>query len=191
MSQVDPWGLDPSVLALVSPALGLRWDIEVDNAHRLPAVGPALLLANRRFGLSEPFVVARGLRLAAGRPVRVAGVPDVDPVGPVLRKLGGVLARPDEVAGLLRAGEIVVAWCAHTPRPGRHVGAAPVALLEPAVTLKVPVLPVALLGRELGRRWRVRVGAPVPAPDTTGPLAVAELADAARDGVRRLLLEAR
>lgn len=188
---VDPWGLDPAVVGRLSPLLGARWDVDVDNAHRVPASGPALLLANRRLGLSEPFVVGRGLRLATGRAMRVVGVPDVDPVGPFLRALGGVLERPDEVAGLLRAGEVVVAWCRPTPRPGRNVGAAPVSLLEPAVALKVPVLPVALLGRELGRRWRVRVGPAVAAPDTTGPLAVADLAGAAREGVRRLLLEAR
>jgi 1-acyl-sn-glycerol-3-phosphate acyltransferase len=188
--EVDPWGLDLEVVEALSPLAGLRWGIEVDCAERLPAEGPALVVANRRFGLSEPFVVARGLRLATGRPVRFAGAPDVSPVGPVLRRLGAVLGRPDEIAGLLRAGAIVGVPCAPVPRPGRHVGAVPVDLVAPAVELGVPVVPVALLGRELGRQWRVRVGRPVPRPATVGPLAVAELADAARAELRRLLLEA-
>lgn len=189
--EVDPWGLDVDLLETVSPALGLRWAIEVDCAERVPGDGPALLLANRRVGMSEPFVLARGVRLATGRPVRVVGVPDVAPVGAVLRRLGGVLERPEEVAGLLRAGEVVAVWCSRLLQPGRLVGQAPIPLLAPAVELGAPVLPVALLGRELGRRWRIRIGAPVAPHTTSGPLAVADVADTAGEGVRRLLLEAR
>jgi hypothetical protein len=185
--EIDPWGLDEDLLHALSPLASLRWGIEVDNAERLPDDGPALVLSNRRVGISEPFVVARGLRLATGRFVRTAGVPDIA----AARRLGGVLGRPDEVAGLLRAGEVVAVPCAAVPRPGRHVGTVPVDLFAPAVELGVPVIPVALIGRELGRRWRVRVGRLVEAPQSVGPLAVAELADAARDELRRLLLEAR
>ena len=35
-----------------------------------------MLVANRRFGLSEPFVLARGVRRATGRRVRFLGIPD-------------------------------------------------------------------------------------------------------------------
>lgn len=188
---IDPWGFDRELIEAVSPIAGLRWAVEVDCAERLPASGPALVLANRRVGISEPFVLARGLRLATGRAVRVAGIPDVAVVGPALRRCGGVLGRADEVTGLLRAGEVVALPCSPVPRPGRHVGAVPIELIEPAVALDVPVVPVALIGRELGRRWRVRVGRPVARPGTLGPLAVAELADAARAELSRLLLEAR
>jgi hypothetical protein len=52
------------------------------------------------------------------------------------------------------------------------------------------VLPVALVGREAGRRWRILVGAPVEHPTTRGPLAAAELADRARAGVQSLLDDA-
>lgn len=189
--EVDPWGLDLDLVGALSPLLDLRWGIEVDNGERLPVDGPALLLANRRVGLSEPFVLARGLRLATGRPVRVVGAPDVAPIGPALRRLGAVLERPDEVAGLLRAGEVVAVACTRQLRGGRDVGNAPIDLLAPAVELRVPVLPVALVGSEVGRRWRVRVGRPAPCPTTRGPLAVADLADAARAELRRLLQEAR
>lgn len=188
--EVDPWGLDIELLEALSPLAALRWGIEVDCAERLPADGPALVLCNRRFGFSEPFVLARGIRLATGRPVRVVGAPDVAPVGPVLRRIGAVLGRPDEIAGLLRAGELVAVPCAPARRPGRHVGRVPMALVAPAVELRVPIVPVALVGRELGRAWRVRVGRPVSCPTSRGPLAVAELADAAHAEIRRLLLEA-
>jgi hypothetical protein len=184
--EIDEWGLDVELLTALSPLASLRWGIEVDNAERLPADGPALVLSNRRVGISEPFVVGRGLRLATGRIVRTVGVPDFA----VARRLGGALGRPDEVAGLLRAGEVVAVPCAAVPRPGRHVGTVPIELFAPAIELGVPVIPVALIGRELGRRWRVRVGRPVATPTSVGPLAVAELADAAREELRRLLLEA-
>src|SRR5688572_26909507 len=98
--EIDPWGLDHDLVELASPLWSLRYGIDVDHADRLPEEGPALLVANRRLGLSEPFVLSRGVRLATGRHVRCVGVPDVAPVGPALRRLGGVLARPDEVAGL-------------------------------------------------------------------------------------------
>jgi hypothetical protein len=185
--EIDPWGFDLDLVEAVSPLASLRWGIEVDNADRLPEVGPALVVANRRFGLSEPLVLARGLRLATGRVVRVAGVPDIH----LAKRFGGVLGRPDEVAGLLRAGEVVALPCTPVPRPGRHVGAVPIDLFAPAIALGVPVIPVALIGRELGRRWRVRVGRPVAPPASVGPLATAELADGARAELRRLLLEAR
>src|SRR2546423_9822635 len=92
---VDEWGLDPDLVQLVSPVLAARWQVIVEGADALPKDGPAMLVFNRRFGLSEPFIVSRGVRQATGRYVRVAGAPDVAPVGPALRRLGGVLARPD------------------------------------------------------------------------------------------------
>ena len=104
---IDEWGLDPELVALANPIFGLRWDIEVRGGDQLPAVGGAVLVFNRRFGVSEPWVVARGIRQATGRFVRTVGVPDVAPVGPFIRRFGGVLDRTDEIAGLLRAGQLV------------------------------------------------------------------------------------
>ncbi len=90
---VDEWGLDTDLVQMVSPLLAIRWHVVVENAEQLPAVGPALLVFNRRVGWSEPFVVSRGIRHAIGRYVRVTGAPDVAPIGPALRRLGAVLAR--------------------------------------------------------------------------------------------------
>jgi 1-acyl-sn-glycerol-3-phosphate acyltransferase len=188
--RVDPWGLDPDLVELLSPFWSLRFDIEVDRPHRLPADGPALVVANRRVGASEPFVLARGIRLATGRHLRCVGIPDVQPVGPALRRLGGVLARPDEVAGLLRAGEVVGVLLGRDVRQRAHAGPVPTELFAPAFELGAPVVPAALVGRELGRRWRLRLGQPVAHPDGRGPLAMAELADRARTGVQELLDEA-
>ena len=105
---VDEWGLDHDLVGLLDPLLPLRWDVEVDGADRLPADGPALVVYNRRFGWSEPLVVAHGLRRETGRTVRPAVAADLAPAGPVLRRLGAVLAVPSEWTSLLRAGEVVV-----------------------------------------------------------------------------------
>jgi hypothetical protein len=170
--EIDPWGLDSDLVAAVTPLVGVRYDVLVDHANRLPEEGPALLVANRRFGWSEATVVAHGLRQTVGRHPRVVGAPTIDPFGPLASRLGAVLDRPDEVAGLLRAGQM------------------PVHLVAPAFALGAPVIPVGVLGRELGRFWRVRLGEPLRHPDGRGPLAVAELAERARAGVQLALDEA-
>ena len=65
-------------------------------------------------------------------------------------------------------------------RMGARVGQLARESVAPAVELGVPVLPVAVTGRELSRRWRVQIGTPVSPRTATGPgpLAVAETIDA-------------
>ncbi|MEZ5181782.1 MAG: hypothetical protein R2702_07915 [Acidimicrobiales bacterium] len=186
---VDEWGLDPDLVAIADPVLGLRWELAVEGADRLPTVGGAVLVFNRRFGVSEPWVLARGIRRATGRFVRTVGVPDLAPVGPLLRRFGGVLDRPDEIAGLLRAGQLVGLPMSRDVRSRERVGGLDVARLEAAIETDRPVVPVALVGRELGRSWRIVVGAPVPYDAEGGPLAAAELAEATRAEVQALLDE--
>lgn len=186
---LDEWGLDPELIALADPALALRWDIDVVGAGRLPAVGGAVLVFNRRLGLSEPWVVARGVRQATGRFVRSVGVPDRAPVGPLLRRFGGVLDRSEEIAGLLRAGQLVGLPMSRDLRTRERVGDLDVERLEAALATGSPVVPVALVGREVGRAWTVVVGEPIAAP-VGGPLAAAELAEATRTAVQAQLDEA-
>jgi hypothetical protein len=188
-NDVDEWGLDPELVALANPVLALRWDIEVHGAHQLPTVGGAVLVFNRRFGVSEPWVVARGIRQATGRFVRTVGVPDVAPVGPLVRRFGGVLDRADEITGLLRAGQLVGLPMARDVRSRERVGSLEVDRIEPAIETGCPVVPVALVGRELGRSWRIVVGDPVPPLADAGPLAAAELAESTRAAVQVLLDE--
>ncbi len=180
---IDEWGLDPELVALVNPALGVRWDIHVEGADRLPVVGPAVLVFNRRFGFSEPWVLARGVRQACGRFVRTVGVPDTPIVGPTLRRFGGVLDRTDEIAGLLRAGQLVGLPMARN-LSRESVGGLTVERLEAALETGAPVVPVALVGHEVGRTWRIVLGEPVALPVDAGPLAAAELAEATRRAVQ-------
>lgn len=186
---VDEWGLDPELVSLANPIFALRWDIEVQGADQLPAVGGAVLVFNRRFGVSEPWVVARGIRQATGRFVRTVGVPDVAPIGPFVRRFGGVLDRTDEIAGLLRSGQLVGLPMSRGLRSRERVGSLEVERLEGAIETGCPVVPVALVGREFGRTWRIVVGEPVPPVEHGGPLAAAELAESIHAAAQILLDE--
>jgi len=187
---MDEWGLDPDLVAMADPAFALRWDIAVTGADHLPAVGGAVLVFNRRFGVSEPWVLARGVRQASGRFVRTVGVPDVAPIGAFLRRFGGVLDRTDEIAGLLRAGQLVGLPMSREVRTRERVGQLEVARIEAAIATGSPVVPVALVGRESGRSWAIVVGEPISPSVDAGPLAAAELAEATRRAVQGLVDEA-
>jgi hypothetical protein len=187
---IDEWGLDPELVDLVSPLLAVRWRIDVDGGEHLPAEGPAMVVFNRRFGVSEMFVLSRGLRKATGRFIRPVGAPDVGVLGPALRRFGVVQSHPDEVSGLLRAGELVAVPLDREVVHRHHAGAVPLRHLAAAVVAGVPVVPVGVVGREVGRRWRMLVGEPIAASPRRGPLTVAEVADAARREVQALLDQA-
>jgi 1-acyl-sn-glycerol-3-phosphate acyltransferase len=187
-NDVDPWGMDPELVDLARSLAAVRWSITVGGVDHVPATGPALLVANRRVLAATPLLVAAAIGRATGREVRFTGIVDIAPVGPALRRVGGVLARPDEVAGLLRDGQLPAVWCA--ARSSRRVGAAPEPFLAAAMSTGAPVLPVAVIAPPLVRRVRVEVGPPVAPRRRTGPLAVAELADAVRDAIQRIVDEA-
>jgi 1-acyl-sn-glycerol-3-phosphate acyltransferase len=188
--EIDEWGADPELVDLVNPLVAPFIRVSVDGAGNVPASGPAVLVANRRIGLLEPFVVVRGVRLATGRRTRFLGIPDVAPVGPVLRRLGGGVNRPDELAGLLRAGHLVALPLGPGLRKPLRAGALAPEAVAPALAMDVPVLPVAVVGGEVTGRWDVIIGEPVPRPKSRGPLALAELADETRASVQALLDEA-
>ena len=148
--------------------VGLRWRVVTRWTGHSPRPGPAVLVHNRVLGVSEPVVVARGVREATGRHVRTAGLVDVAPVATLGRMLGGVVNRRDELTGLLRSGALVGLPLARTVRSG-HAGDLPTAALAPALDTGAKVIPVALVGHELGRTWRLLVGETVPAPRGPGP----------------------
>lgn len=184
---IDDWGLDPDLVALTDPAFALRWNISVEGAEVLPAVGGAVLVFNRRIGVSEPWVVARGIRQSTGRFVRTVGAPDRAPIGPFLRRFGAVLDRTDEVKGLLRAGQLVGLPMRRDVRNREHAGALEVRRIQAAIDTGSPVVPLACVGRELGREWKLVLGEPLKASRRAGPLAAAELAELVRSSVQEQL----
>ena len=188
--EVDEWGADPDLVDMVSPVAAPFIRVNVEGAGHIPAEGPAVLVGNRRFGLLEPFVLLKGVRQCTGRRARFLGIPDVAPVGPILRRFGGAVGRPDELAGLLRTGHLVAVPVGHTYRKPLRAGPLAPEPLAPALDLDVPVIPVAIVGGEITGRWEVLIGEPIRRPTARGPLALAELADEARSGVQALLDEA-
>ena len=189
--EVDEWGADVGLMDVVDTVARRIVSVTVDGASLLPLDGPALLVANRRFAVVEPLAVGLGVKEATGRRIRFLGLPDFAPIGTVLRRLGTAVDRPEELAGLLRAGHLVGVPLGWHPRLGpRRAGNVAPETFGPALALDVPVLPVGVVGGELTGRWRVFVGEPVDRPTSRGPLALAELADAARAGVQALLDEA-
>ena len=193
--QIDAFGGDAQLMDLAGLVLAFGVRVEVEHAERLPRIGGALVVANRGLGIIEPAAVAIAVRVAVGRRLRVIGASDAPIVGDILRKVGAVGYRADDVAALLRAGHLAAAPLASTWfRSG--AGAPPRELL--AAILGYPVVPAAVLPGGPGplpiRPWRVVVGPVVETATDAVPgdtLAGAELVERTRAAVNRLLDRAR
>ena len=188
---VDPFGADPQMQDLIAPFVTAVVHVRVDHPERLPEEGPAVLVSNRGLGVVEPAALAVALRQEVGRRLRVIGAPDVPFAGDLMRKLGAVMSYQNDLAALLRAEHVAAIPLGPTwLRTG--AGTPPMQLLVAA--LGYPVIPVAVRpGGPFGlplRPWKVAVGEPLPVRARRGsgdPLAAAELAEAAREQVQRLI----
>jgi 1-acyl-sn-glycerol-3-phosphate acyltransferase len=188
---VDPFGADPQMQDLIAPLVTSIVHVQVDHPERLPEDGPAVLVSNRGLGVVEPAALSVALRQEVGRRLRVIGAPDVPVLGDLMRKLGAVMSYQNDLAALLRAEHVAAIPLGPTwLRTG--AGTPPMQLL--VATLGYPVIPVAVRpGVPFGlplRPWKVAVGEPLPVRANRGsgdPLAAAELAEAARENVQRLI----
>jgi hypothetical protein len=193
--QIDAFGGDAQLMDLAGLVLTFGVRVEVEHAERIPRIGGALIVANRGLGILEPAALGVAVRLAVGRRLRIIGAPDTPLIGDVLRKIGAVGYRADDVAALLRAGHLAAAPLASTwLRSG--AGAPPRELL--AAIVGYPVVPAAVLPGGPGplpiRPWRVVVGPVVETVTDAVPgdtLAGAELAERTRTAVNQLLEGAR
>ena len=158
---VDEWGFDPDLVAALTPLARLRWTFEVDGAEYLPEIGPALIVTNQRMEPVSAMLVAVALREATHRPVRFSGVPDLAPIGPALRRMGGVHDGLDDLRSLLHAGELIVRSFRGSLVDVAGLGDPETGALGVALSLGVPVVPVLMSGAALGRRRRLLVGAPI------------------------------
>ena len=186
---VDGWGRDAGLIGIIGPLARMRWDVSLGGERNIPLTGGALLVATARARSLSSVFAAWALGRGIGRPVRFVGRPDVAPIGPLMRRLGGLLADAREVSGALRAGEIVLMTTSPTNHP-RLAGSVDHRLVAGAVLARVPVLPVATMSTPIGRAARVEVGAPVLAPRRRrGPLAEVELADEVQRRLQKMLDE--
>lgn len=186
---VDDWGRDPALVAATARLGRLRWRSLVGGHQHLPAgAGGLIVINNRRWSLAAPFV-AITLSETTGRPVRFVGRPDVAPVGALARRLGGLLERPDEVAGALRAGDLVVLAAAPELHP-RRVGRIDHTIVGAAVATATAVYPAAVSTSPWTRGARIEVGAVAKTTrKRRGPLTELELADEVERRISRLLAE--
>ncbi len=187
--EIDEWGRDADLVAVADACSRLRWDIATGGVEHLPARRGALVVVNsRRFALT-PIYTSLALSRACGRTVRYVGRGDIAPLGPLERRIGGLLAAPAEVAGALRDGDLVVMAAAPTVRP-RLVGEVDHTLIGAALLAGAAVLPAASTSSPFGRQARVELGAALRPPRRRrGPLAELELADAIQERIASLLDE--
>ncbi len=186
---VDDWGRDPTLVRLTMQLGRLRWNTIVGGGDRLPARAGGLIVVNARRYALTPVYTAFALTELTGRTVRFVGRPDVAPVGALARRLGGLLARPDEVAGALRAGELLVMSATPELHP-RRVGRVDHRLIAAAVATSSAVFPAATASSPWGRSARIELGPAVrPGRRRRGPLTELELADQVERRIQRLLDE--
>ena len=186
-NSVDDWGRDPNLIAAIAPFARLRWNTSVSGDQHLPVKTGALLVCNsRRWSLASIYA-SLALSEVTDRPVRFAGRSDRAPTGPLLRRLGGILSDPGEIAGALADNELVLMTAASTAHP-RHAGAVDPILIGVAIQAGVQIYPVATISPTVGRTTRVEVGHSVrPRRKRRGPLGDIEMADAARHAVQTML----
>ena len=186
---VDDWGRDPVLVDAVRRVASLRWSTIIGGADRLPVRAGALIVVNARRYALAPVQAAIAIGHEVGRPVRFVGRPDVAPLGALARRLGGLLARPDEVAGALRAGELLVMPATSTMHP-RRVGRVDHRLVGAAVETRSAVFPAATASSPFGRSSRIEIGPAVrPGRRRRGPLIELELADQVEQRIQRILDE--
>ncbi|HEY0520628.1 MAG TPA: hypothetical protein VGC84_14120 [Ilumatobacteraceae bacterium] len=184
---VDEWGRDAHLIEVLTPAARLRWNVTVGGAEHLPRHRGALLVTNSRYLSLSAIYTAWALSQATGRPVRFGGRAEIAPLGPVMQRLGGLLDKPEEISGALRAGELVVV-AAKSTRDPRHAGPVDPALIATAVTTATAVHPVASMSTPFGRAARVQVGPAIrPRRQRRGPLAEIELAEQVQVTIQRLI----
>jgi hypothetical protein len=182
---VDDWGRDPALVATVIRLANVRWDVSVGGHQYLPRRKGALIVVNaRRFALS-PIYAALALSETLRQPVRFVGRPDTAPVGAFSRRIGGLLDHPDEVAGALAGGQLVVMGAEHGA-----IGRVDHTLVGAALSVGVSVYPAATSSSPLRRGARLEIG---PASKSSrkrrGPLSELELADQVRADIAMLLDE--
>ncbi len=190
---VDPFGLDPQVADFVMPVFAAMIRVQTSGGEHVPDRGPAVIVANRGFGVAEPTALGIAVQHATGRRLRVVGAPQMPIVGPLARRLGAIASTDDDVVAALHAGYLVGLPLSQT---WMRTGAG---ALSPAVApamAHAPIVPAAVqtvgrLGTVLGT-WQVRFGPLVTLPETydrDDPIAAARFADEVRHSVAAVLAE--
>lgn len=185
----DDWGRDPVLVRNMMVLAQLRWDVSTGGDQRLPKRAGALIVVNAPMFSATSVFAAFAVSEAIDRPVRFLVRPGRDRRGAFNRRVGGLLDHPDELAGALRADEVVV-MSASTARGSRSVGEIDHTLLGAALATGTKVFPAATSSSPFARRARVEIGTPSRPPRSRrGPLSELELAHRLRTDIAKLLAE--
>lgn len=188
-NEVDDWGRDNAFVNRVWSASQLRWDTSVGGVEHLPKRSGALIVINTRRYALAPIFTALAIGAAIDRPVRFVGRSDVAPIGPMMQRLGALLPLESEIAGALRAGELIVLGAQHRAT-NQRAGLIDHRLVGAAVATKVAILPAASVSVPLRRSARVEIGRAVKLRrQRRGPLDELETADLLQIGIDGMLHE--
>lgn len=185
----DDWGRDPVLVRNMMLMAQIRWSVSTGGDQHLPKRRGALVVVNSPRLSNSAVFTAFAISEAVDRPVRFVGRRDIAPLAAFDRRIGGLLDDPDEIAGALRANEIVVLGAAAT-NGLRSVGPIDHTIIGSALATSTRVFPAATTSSPFARRARVELGpASRPPRRRRGPLTELELADRVRDDVHNLLME--
>jgi hypothetical protein len=185
----DDWGRDPVLVRNMMLLAQLRWAVSTGGDQHLPKRRGALVVVNAPRLSNSAVFTAFAISEAVDRPVRFVGRRSLPPLAAFDRRIGGLLDDPDEIAGALRADEIVVLE-AGTVTGLRSVGAIDHTVIGAALATSTRVFLAATTSSPFARRARVEIGpATRPPRKRRGPLTELELADRVRSDVHDLLME--
>ena len=183
----DDWGRDPMLVRNMMVLAQLRWDVASGGDQHLPKRAGALVVVNAPMWSSSTVFTSFAISEVIDRPVRFVGRSDIPVLHSLDRRIGGLLDDPDEVAGALRSGEVVVLG-AGGARGSRGVGPVDHTIVGAALATGTRVFPAATTSSPFSRRARVEIGtATRPPRNRRGPLSELELADRIRRDIRGLL----
>lgn len=188
---LDAFGGDPLLEDAMEPALSALSTFVVEGEERIPEIGAATFVVSRRPGPGDPLIVRSMIRAVRRRRARIVGYPDLPPVGPILRRLGYVRFKGEDLAVCLRSGHLAIVPLGSSLRSDK-VGSASVPVLWGAIGF--PIIPVVVRGGYAGPLGlpvgphRITVGAPLDLDlIPRDPLSAAELGASAREAVQALL----
>jgi hypothetical protein len=185
----DDWGRDPTLVRNMMFLAQLRWTVSTGGDQHLPKRRGALVVVNAPRLSNSAVFTAFAISEAIDRPVRFVGRRSLAPLDAFDRRIGGLLDDPDEIAGALRADEIVVLGASTAPGL-RSVGPVDHTIIGAALATATRVFPAATTSSPFARGARVEIGpATRPPRQRRGPLTELELADRVRSDVHALLME--
>ena len=158
----DPLGLDLDFRRRIIPAFRFLyeryWRVEATGVHHIPASGPALLISNHSGAIPfDAAMMCTAVELRRERTLRFLYdkfVDDLPPVATFYRKTGGATASREKAVQLLRLGELLLIFPEGVQGVAKSFGdryrlrAFSPGFVRLALSLDVPIIPVAVVGAE-------------------------------------------